>query len=570
MMDHGYQDQAASLLRHLQAVPAYAELRAVVPDPESIAPDSLEMILDAAARFAQDVLAPINTAGDREGCRIVDGRVKTAAGYVEAWREFVAQGWNTVDQPARYGGQNLPFFVNAACRELFDRACKAFGMVPGPQRAATLTLLAYASPEMQEEWIPRFIDGSASASIGISEPGAGSDVGRIITRATPLENGRWSIEGEKMWTSFGDHDMVERIGCLLLARTPGGAPGTRGLSLFMVPNVRSDGTPNGVHVRRIEEKLGLHGSPTCVMGFENAEAELIGQVGRGLPQLFTMLQYMRLLVAIEGVGIAYGAVQTALGYARDRRQGGDPRHPPVPIADHADIQRLLLGMHSRTEVLRALLYEVAVQVDMLDYVEAEERARRDGVVQWLLPILKASCSEAGFGVPDDAIQVLGGAGYTREWPVEQWLRDARMMSIAEGSSGIQALDLLHRRLWRDKARDLHHFLAAARAEIGEAAGTGEAAALAVLAKLEEAAVHLVGLEAAPREAEAGATAFLRLAILAATGWMAVRLSRLAGNPVSARLAAAGHYWLSDLVIRADLEVAELRLGAGRLDLFAQL
>lgn len=570
MMDHGYQDQAASLLRHLQAVPAYAELRAVVPDPESIAPDSLEMILDAAARFAQDVLAPINTAGDREGCRIVDGRVKTAAGYVEAWREFVAQGWNTVDQPARYGGQNLPFFVNAACRELFDRACKAFGMVPGPQRAATLTLLAYASPEMQEEWIPRFIDGSASASIGISEPGAGSDVGRIITRATPLENGRWSIEGEKMWTSFGDHDMVERIGCLLLARTPGGAPGTRGLSLFMVPNVRSDGTPNGVHVRRIEEKLGLHGSPTCVMGFENAEAELIGQVGRGLPQLFTMLQYMRLLVAIEGVGIAYGAVQTALGYARDRRQGGDPRHPPVPIADHADIQRLLLGMHSRTEVLRALLYEVAVQVDMLDYVEAEERARRDGVVQWLLPILKASCSEAGFGVPDDAIQVLGGAGYTREWPVEQWLRDARMMSIAEGSSGIQALDLLHRRLWRDKARDLHHFLAAARAEIGEAAGTGEAAALMVLAKLEEAAVHLAGLEATPREAEAGATAFLRLAILAATGWMAVRLSRLAGNPVSARLAAAGHYWLSDLVIRADLEVAELRLGAGRLDLFARL
>ena len=192
------------------------------------------------------------------------------------------------------------------------------------------------------------------------------------------------------------------------------------------------------------------------------------------------------------------------------------------------------------------------------------------MVQWLLPILKASCSEAGFSVPDDAIQVLGGAGYTREWPIEQWLRDARMMSIAEGSSGIQALDLLHRRLWRDKGRDLHHFLAAARAEVGEPAGSGEGAASLVLDRLEEAAVHLSGLESTPREAEAGATAFLRLAILASTGWMAVRLSRLGGDAVSGRLAAAGQYWLSDLAIRANLEFAELRLGAARLDLFGQL
>ncbi|MBG6116393.1 MULTISPECIES: acyl-CoA dehydrogenase family protein [unclassified Sphingobium] len=574
MNDTEYGQQAAILLRQIEAIPSYGALKAAVDDEEAIASDSLSMILEAAGRFAEEVLFPVNRNGDAEGCRIVDGRVKTATGYKEAWTQFVEQGWNAVDQPVEYGGQGLPSFVNVACREMFDRACMAFGMIAGPQRAATLVLQAFAEPELRDEWITKFVEGKWSASIGISEADAGSDVGRIRTRATPLADGSWQIDGEKMWTSFGDNDMVERIGCMLLARTPDAPPGTAGLSLFLVPNVvqGTDGgwIPNGVFVRRLEEKLGLHGSPTCAMGFEGAKGQLIGTINRGVSQLFVMIQNMRVLVAIEGVGMAYGAAKVAHGYALERRQGGDPRKPPVAISQHAEIQRLLLNMHSRVEVLRALVLEQALRLDLMPYQAETERTESNNIVQWLLPILKACCSEAGFDVPNDAIQILGGAGYTREWPVEQWLRDARMMSIAEGASGIQALDLLHRRLWRDNGAGLASFLAAAREEVSAGNESWAEPALMALDLLHRTADKLIAMKETPLEAEAGATAFLRLAMLAATGWSAVRLARLSGDPIADRLSAAGRYWLSDLEARSERERAEVLLGAGRLALFEAL
>ncbi|MER0784384.1 acyl-CoA dehydrogenase family protein [Pseudomonas aeruginosa] len=576
MNDTGYIQQAEIILRQIEAVPAYAELLARHPDPDLIGSEALGMVLQSAARFAEEVLYPANRRGDMQGCRLENGQVLTADGYKEAWDQLVEQGWNAIDQPVEFGGQGLPSFVNVACRELFDRACMAMGMVSGPQRAAALVLQEFASAETCAEWIGKFVEGRWTASIGISEPDAGSDVGRVRTRATPQPDGSWRIDGEKMWTSFGGHDLVERIGCLLLARTPDAPPGTAGLSLFLVPDKipGEDGgwAPNGVVVRRLEEKLGLHGSPTCVMGFEGARAQLIGQINRGLPQLFVMIQNMRTLVAIEGVGIGFGASQVAHAYALERRQGGNPKQPPVPIATHAEIQRLLLGMHSRVEVLRALVLELALRQDLLAFEKDESaRAQSFELVQWLLPILKATCSEAAFEVSNDAIQVLGGAGYTREWPVEQWLRDSRMMSIAEGATGIQALDLLHRRLWRSERSGLKAFQAIALAELQQADAGLAAPALAVVHQLEQAADRLDTWRETPREAEAGATAFLQLATLAATGWMGVRLASLTGADArTRRLAALGRYWLSDLEPRAASQFAQIRLGAHRLALFDAL
>jgi alkylation response protein AidB-like acyl-CoA dehydrogenase len=574
--DTGYSLHADIILKQIEAVPGYRSLASHLEGTVDLSPEALGMIIQAAAQFSEEVLCPINHLGDRQGCRLEGGRVKTPDGYPEAWQKFVENGWHNVDLPANEGGQGLPFFVNVACRELFDRACMAFGMFGMASRAAISVLKSFAEPGLAQEWIEQFATGRWAASIAISEADAGSDVGRIRTRAAPAEDGTWRITGEKMWTSFGDNDAVERIGHFLLARTPEAPPGTAGLSLFLVPNLlRGDAAwdSNGVVIRRLEEKLGLHGSPTCVTGFENARGWLIGKTGRGLPQLFAMLQNMRVLVAVQGTGMAQGAAQVACDYAASRRQGGPPTQPPVPIASHADIQRLLLNMVSRVEVLRGLILELAIRLDSLPF-ESDPSSRQASLdlTQWLQPILKASCAEAGFEVSNDAIQILGGAGYTREWPVEQWLRDARMMSIAEGSSGIQALDLLHRRVWRDDLSGLRSFLAIARREIAGADTSLSTPAVVALDQLERCASRLSALKQTPREAEAGATAFLRLGMLAATGWIAVRLAQLeaAADPLKQRLVAAGRYWLSDLESRAAYEASQAMAGAERLKLFEKL
>jgi hypothetical protein len=341
-----------------------------------------------------------------------------------------------------------------------------------------------------------------------------------------------------------------------------------------VPDSQGGWVSNGVVPRRIEEKLGLHGSPTCVMGFESAQAYLIGRQHRGLSQMFVMIQGMRLMVAIEGAGMSFGAEQTALKYAAERRQGGDPSRPAVPIASHPDIQRQLLTMASRVEVLRGLVYELAVRLDnerlSLEPAGQDiERSRQ--VTQWLLPIIKASCAEAGFEVPSEAMQVLGGAGYTREWPVEQWMRDARMMSIAEGSTGIQALDLLHRRLWRDNGAGLAAFIDSATREIEGAPVSLGAPALSAVAHLRECGNRLLALRGSPRSAEAGAVAFLQLAMLAATGWIAVRLAAGAvDDPIGRRLAAAARHWLGDIEARAGFFATQALAGEARLAGIEQL
>lgn len=550
----------APLVAQLRAAPGLDRLYALLGD-DALA-DTAEVILDGAAKFAQAVLAPLNPAMDRHGCRIEGGRVLTAPGHVEAWRAFCDSGWQTLDKPDDYGGQGLPLVVWAASQELFDRACVAFGMLPSSQGAAAKLLEAHADAKIKDEWLPQLASGAWAATIVISEADAGSDVGRIRTLASPLPGGEWSITGEKIWITFADHDLAPRIGHCVLARTPGAAPGGAGLSLFLAPSVLPDGTRNTIQVRRLEEKLGLHGSPTCAVGFESARARLIGHEGRGLSQLFAMITQMRLSVGVQGLGIAAGAAETARAYAAERRQGGRPEQAPVSLDSHADIQRLLLRGFSRVETLRGLVYATAVQADLAVLeTDPEAKTRAAALTGWFLPLIKTLGGEAGFDVAHEAIQVLGGAGYVRDWPVEQALRDARVFTIYEGASGIQALDLLHRRLWRDEGRGLKAFLDMARAELDSAAEGRDGVSLAwALDLLEDAGEQLEAWKTEPRQGEAGATAFLQLAGLAATGWIALRLARLP----DARLAAAGRFWLLDLAQRAGLEHARATQGAASL------
>jgi 3-(methylthio)propanoyl-CoA dehydrogenase len=506
--------------------------------------DTVAAILVEAARFADTVLAPLNDRMDAQGCGLSDGRVKTAPGHGDAWQAYVAAGWPTLDQPEVHGGQGLPLIVAAAVQEMFDRSCPAFGMLPVPQRAAAKLIAAYGGEATQAEWLPKLASGEWGATICISEVDAGSDAGRMRTMATPLGDGRWSITGEKCWISFGDHDLTPRIGHCVLARTPDAAPGGAGISLFLVPGAGEQG--DAVSVRRIEHKMGLHGSPTCGLGFEGAVGVMLGAEGRGLSQMFVMITQMRIAVGVMGLGIASASADLALRYAEERVQGNG-----LIIAEHADVQRQLLEMISRVEVLRGLVFAVA---NLAEASGDDDQAQL--LLQWLLPIVKTVGADTAFDVASGAVQVLGGAGYTREWPAEQAVRDARVLAVFEGTTGIQALDLVHRRLRRGDG--LAAFLNVARSE-GDNAGLR-----ACLDLLEDAGAKLRAMTDAP-DVDAGATAFLNLAGLAATGWIASRLAKADGDtPAEQRIQAAGRYWLDRIAARAVPFHSEAIAGAGPL------
>lgn len=557
-----YRRQAEALVRQLEIAPFLEALEAEAPG--TVDPDIWAAIVDQAARFAEGVIDPLDAVLDRQGACLRDGRVVTADGHRAAWRRFSEDGWLTLALPETAGGQGLPLALLTACEELFNHASPAFTMLATPNRTAAAMLEHVADSATRASWVPQLLSGSWAATICISEPDAGSDVGRIRTRATRGDDGIWRVTGEKCWISYGGHDLAARIGHCMLARSSD-AIGVRGLSLFLVPNMRDDGAPNGVHVRRIEEKLGLHGSPTCVMGFEGAEATLIGEEGRGLQTLFHMMLLMRLSCAPQGVGVAEAALATAIGYARDRRQGGDPAAPPVAITAHADVQRQLLRMAGRVEIARGIALAAAVVMDLGERcTDAEARAGWLALAQFLLPIAKDHSARLAFDVASEALQVLGGAGYTTEWPVERRLRDARVFAVFEGTTGIQAIDLLHRRLWRENGEGIRRFIALARIDAPE--GDDGAPLRAVLDRLEEVVRILAGWQDRTRDAESGATAFLDLCGLAVGGWIATRLVAGAGDDaVGRRIRAAARFFLAELEPRAEVEARLATLGSARLD-----
>ena len=418
-------DITATIARHLAISPGWNELLATSESCAQASEDMITEVLASAGRFATERLAPLNAAADVTGCKLVDGRVITVPEHKAAWSEFCEGGWLMLDASPEIGGMGLPTALGNAVQEMMDRHCPAFGMMPVPSRAGARLIHAFADDDVREAWLPGLIDGTIGATICISEPDAGSDVRRLRTRGEQQPDGSWRITGEKCWISFGDQDLTGAIAHLLLAKTApeGQAPSPKDpISLFLVPSVEH-GTRAPIVVRRIEEKLGLHASPTCVMGFEGAPAYLLGQAGRGLPQLFVMITNMRLATGVMGLAVASRATEIAYNYAAERRQGGNGAQP-VTIHDHADVRAQLLSLSARVEPLRGLIFATANAADLARFTDdAAVRAHNEALAGWLLPIVKTLGGETGFGVASDAIQVLGGAGYTREWPVEQGLRE---------------------------------------------------------------------------------------------------------------------------------------------------
>ena len=494
-----YADNAAAMLSALAVTPDWPRVAGDVIDTET-----LDAILTEAAKLAEGQVAPLNPISDRIGATFADGKVSVPPAYLPVYDALAEGGWLGLEHDEALGGMGMPLSVFTAVNPLFERACPSFMMSAGGSRAAALLLSAWADDDLKSDWVPALVAGERCATICISEPEAGSDVGRIRTKAVQDGDG-WRVSGQKIWISFGDHDIRDRIGHCMLART-GDTPGTRGLSLFFVER------GPGVTCERIEEKLGLHGSPTCALQFTDAPARLVGQEGRGLAQLFTMIRHMRLTVATQGLGMSLAAYDVAVEHAEQRRQGGKPTEAAVPIVSHPDVQRQLLAMKSRIDIFRLALLEASVTADLSD-----EDADMGRLNAWLPPLIKNFGGEMAFDTAHAAIQVLGGAGFTKDYSPEQYMRDARVFTIYEGTTGMQAQDFLLRQSLADEGAAVALFLDRARQECA-----GDDARLAVLDRFDALATSVAGDTDRTHQFEI-ADAFLRAGWVAVQTWLSKRI-----------------------------------------------
>ncbi|MDT8397150.1 MAG: acyl-CoA dehydrogenase family protein [Pseudomonadales bacterium] len=463
-----FQQQVEGLQFQLRVIAHFNQVSST-PAFSHLDPDLVDMMLSQAARFSREALSPLAQRGDSDACRLQDGKVSLPPGTAETYRQWCELGFPGLSLPMSVDGLAFPRIIQSAIQELSDAANLAFGMLAINLRCAALTLLRHASEELCQRWVPGLVSGELASTIVISEPQAGSDVGRIRTAATPTTDGRWLVSGSKIWISYGDHDATEQILHLVLARMPGGETGTRGLGLFAVPKFTQEHAGNGVKVLRLEHKLGLHASPTCVMEFDAAQGWLVGEPGQGIQALFVMMNAMRLAVSVQGSAVANTATLQAIAYANERPQGGRPDQKAPMISAHADVRRMLLDMTAQSELLRALSLRTAFYLDMGEADEDPARAQRQQKIgELLLPVAKTLSAELAFQVASQGIQVLGGYGYTRDYPMERLLRDIRVASIYEGTSGIQALDFSKRKLLGDDTASLRELLADIRSSLASA------------------------------------------------------------------------------------------------------
>ncbi|NML16385.1 acyl-CoA dehydrogenase family protein [Azohydromonas caseinilytica] len=421
----------------LAGLPAHAEVDAAL----------IDQVAEAAHEFADGLLAPLNASGDREGCHLENGSVRAPTGFAWAWSEFVEGGWPLLACHPDDGGQGLPQVVEAVLHEAISAANPGWGMYFGILHGGYACLRAHGSEELKARYLGDLASGKSLVTMALTEPQAGSDLGLCRTRATPRGDGSVVVEGTKIFISGGDHDLTHQIVHLVLARLPDAPAGSRGLSLFLVPKWLPDGTRNAVVVERLEEKMGLHASPTCVLRFDGATGWLVGEPGRGLNAMFVMMNAARINVGLQGVGAAGAALAQAEDYATQRAQGG------VPILRHAPVQRLLAQARAWTEGGRMLALWTALRLDQAHaHPDAAERERALREASLLTPIVKALLTDQGFKAVSDCLQVFGGHGYVSEWGIEQRLRDLRVSLLYEGTNEIQALDLWQRRLLPDHAQ----------------------------------------------------------------------------------------------------------------------
>jgi alkylation response protein AidB-like acyl-CoA dehydrogenase len=417
----------------------------------------VDSVLEQCARFAEDVVAPTNEAGDRIGVRRNDdGQVVTPPGFREAYRQYVEDGWAALCGPADAGGQGLPESFGGPVGEMLVSANMSWKLYSGLTDSAVLCVAKHASEELRATYLPKLVSGVWSGTMVLTEPHAGTDLGLMRTRAEPAEDGSYRVSGTKIFITSGDHDLTENIVHMVLAKLPDAPPGSRGISLFLVPKFVPDaqgkpGAANGVSCSSLEHKLGIHGSATCVMNFDNSRGWLVGELNGGLKCMFTMMNHARLWVGLQGLAQCEGAWQASLAYARDRRQGrtssGGAAAAADPIIGHPDVRRMLLTQKALIEAGRVLTYFAGMQMDRaLHHPDAAERERADGLLQILTPIVKGFVTDMSLECTSLAIQVHGGHGYVRETGVEQFFRDARITQIYEGTNGVQAMDLLGRKV----------------------------------------------------------------------------------------------------------------------------
>jgi alkylation response protein AidB-like acyl-CoA dehydrogenase len=431
-----------------------------------------EAVFDEAAKVASEILAPLNPVGDREGCVLENGVVRTPAGFRAAFETLREGGWMSLDAAPEYGGQGLPYLMHTAVNETFVSANMAFNMYQGLTHGAYSAILVHGTEEQKQKWLPKLVTCEWTGTMNLTEPHCGTDLGLLRTKAEPQGDGSYKITGQKIFISAGDHDMASNIVHLVLAKAPGGGEGTKGISLFIVPKflVNEDGSlgdRNAVSVGKIEEKMGIHGNATCVMNYDGATGWLLGDLHKGMKAMFTMMNEARLGVALQGYAVAEAAYQNALAYAKDRLQGRDvtgtknPNGPADPLIVHPDIRRNLMEQKSFVEGARALTYWGAT---LIDRAHAGDEAA-DGLVGLLTPVLKGFQTDKGFEMAVAAQQVYGGHGYIEEWGMSQFARDARIAMIYEGANGVQALDLVGRKLATDGGKHVMAFFEMVKAEV---------------------------------------------------------------------------------------------------------
>ena len=558
-------------------------IEAVAPLDGLVEPDLADAILDEAAKFAAGALDPLNQPADRVGSVLENGVVHTPPGFREAYRAYAEAGWAGLHSDPEHGGQGLPLSLAAAVVEMWNSACMSWALCPLLTFGAIELLQAHGSPAQKALYLAKMVSGEWTGTMNLTEPQAGSDLGALRTRAVPAEDDRWGqhyrISGQKIFITYGDHDLADNIVHMVLARTPDAPPGSRGISLFVVPKFLPDGDGrpgerNDLRPLRLEEKLGIHASPTCVMSYGEGEGAIgwrIGEENRGLEAMFTMMNSERLLVGVQGVAIAERAYQQARDYALTRVQGqpvGMPRDKgAVAIVHHPDVRRMLLHMRAATEAMRALTYFAAAAVDMSRRETGQAQFRAQRRADLLIPVVKAWCTDLGIEVASLGVQVHGGMGYIEDTGAAQHYRDARIAPIYEGTNGIQANDLVGRKLGRDGGAAARDLFADMRASLGEFSGNadwvGVSGPLAAgLDALEQATAQLVAAD--PAQAAAGSAPYLALFGTVAGGWLLARTALAAARRGDARAAAkraTAQFYAEHFLARAPAYLPAITGGA---------
>jgi hypothetical protein len=536
------------IINEMLNLESYAEL----PGFEAASADVTDAVINEGGKFCAEVLAPINQSGDQEGCtRHEDGSVTAPKGFKEAFDQFREAGWGTLSQPEEFGGQGMPHVLGFAFEEFVSSANQAFGMYPGLTNGAVSALLAKGSQEQKEKYLPKMISNEWTGTMNLTEPHCGTDLGMIRTKAEPQADGSYAITGTKIFISAGEHDMADNIIHLVLAKTPGAPDSTKGISLFVVPKflVEEDGSigeRNGVVCGSIEHKMGIHGNATCVLNYDGAKGWLVGEENKGLAAMFIMMNAARLGVGIQGLSQAEVAYQNAVAYALDRRQGraltgpAEPEQQADPIFVHPDVRRMLMDAKAFTEGMRALCLWGALQVDLSHKAATEEeREQADMLIGLLTPVIKGYGTDKGYEVATNMQQVFGGHGYIEEWGMSQFVRDARIAQIYEGTNGVQAMDLCGRKLAQKGGAAVQAFFKVVGDDIAEAKGDE------TLAPLAEAMEKALGQQQAatmwfmqnamqnPNHLGAGAHHYMHIMGIVTLGWMWLRMAKVAQAALAA-------------------------------------